>query len=314
MAVVLSASNLTPQQLKSLSRARKVELLRDLRTRPSRNPTAVVLLAAEVLASGGGLGDEAYTIQEQYFIASLEIGNIEQAAKSLQVLVKQFGNSSTRIQKLHGLRAEALGEFASAKSVYESILKDSPADAFAVKRFAAMCKAQGRYQDAVDVLETTQWYVDEDKNRHRFLAQHNTDENTFRELLNLHYLMGKWERCVFYAEEAILVNPYAYLNHVRHAEVCYAAKMYERSASAYAHALTLNDATNNARAAFGLWTLSKEIVNRAKSGNKSTTGADIVVSLEDAQSLRQWAVQRLKVLYQGKAMSGALELMLQREA
>ncbi|CUG74733.1 Hypothetical protein, putative [Bodo saltans] len=310
--MALSTSNLTPLQLKSLSRSRKVEALRDLRSRPSRNPNAVVLLAAEALA-GGSLGDETYTIHEQYFIACLELGNIEQAGKSLVLLVKQFGNSSIRIQKLHGLRAESAGDIAKARSIYESILKDSPADAFVVKRFSAMCKAEGRYQDAVEALETTQWYVDEDKNRHRFLAMHNTDESTYRELLNLHYLMGKWERCVFYAEEVILMSPHAFLNHVRHAEVCYAAKMYERSASAYAHALTLNDAANNARAAFGLWTVAKEILAKAKSSGSKNSSDGTAVSLEDAQQLRQWAVQRLKALYHGKTTSGALELMLQRE-
>ncbi|CUG74828.1 Hypothetical protein, putative, partial [Bodo saltans] len=208
---------------------------------------------------------------------------------------------------------ESAGDVAKARSIYESILKDSPADAFVVKRFSAMCKAEGRYQDAVEALETTQWYVDEDKNRHRFLAMHNTDESTYRELLNLHYLMGKWERCVFYAEEVILMSPHAFLNHVRHAEVCYAAKMYERSASAYAHALTLNDAANNARAAFGLWTVAKEILAKAKSSGSKNSSDGTAVSLEDAQQLRQWAVQRLKALYHGKTMSGALELMLQRE-
>lgn len=314
--VAVSSSSMTPSQLKSLPRGRKVELLRELRTRPSRNPTTVALLAADVLAGGGsGLGDESYTVWEQYFIACLELRNHQQAAACLQHLVKRFGQPSTRVRKLYGLLAESAGEKDKAKQIYESILKDSPADAFVVKRFSAMCKAEGRYQDAVDALESVAHYTDEDSKKHTYLSLHNVDENTFRELINLHYYLGKWERCVYYAEEAILVNPHSYLNHIRHAEMCFAAKLFERSATAYAHALTLNESPNNSRAAFGLLAVTKELlaIGRSNSKREGATSSSALVATEDVKPLRQWAAQRLRALYRGTAAAGALDLMMQSE-
>lgn len=293
---------MTPMQLKALTRQQKVDMLREFRLKPTRNPVAVTVLAADVLASGtGGLGDEVYNVIEQYVISALELGNREQAGKSLATLDKAFGTSSVRVRRLHGLVAESSGDNAKAREIYRSILKDQPADAFAVKRMSVILKAQGQYQDAVDMLESSPVYIDEDKVGHRYLEVHNADEASCRELLNLHYYLRKWEKCMSYAEECILLNPYSYLNHVRHAEVCFIAKEYERSAAAYAHALTLNSGVNNSRAAYGLLTVAKELM---KSRNYSN---------EEAKALHQWATTRLRVLYQGSPMFAVLHVMLQKE-
>lgn len=295
--------------LKALPKSKKIELLRDFRTKSLRNPTTVALLAADVLASGTtGLGDEQFTIIEQYLIASLELGSKEQAGKCLAQLTKNFGTSSVRVRKLQGLYHESVGKVAEAREVYKSILKDTPGDAFVVKRFSTMLKAEGNYSEAIDMLESVPIYLDEDKQTQRFLAVHNTDEAAYRELINLNYMLRRWERCLFYAEEVILLSPYSYLSHVRHAELCFIAKEYERCASAYAHSLTINDSPNNSRAAYGLWAVANELL-KLRSNNRNNGGE----SVEEVKALKQWAIQRLKWMYQGSPMAAMLEVTLQND-
>lgn len=299
----------TPVQLKALPPSEQVELLRELRTKSSRNPQATCVLAANVLFGKGSSalgGDERYTVQEQYIVASLELGNMEQAATTLRALQQKFGSSSVRVRRLHGLQAEAAGDVTRAREIYRSILKDQPSDAFSVKRMATILKAAGLISEAIDVLESQSVYLDEEKQPQKFLAVHNNDEATYRELMNLCYLLKKFDKCIFYAEECILLNPYAYISHVRHAEMCFLNRDLERSATAYAHALTLNNGKNNARAAFGLLTVSKELIKQRSSKHQQSG------ELDDAKALLSWTTSRLKALYQESPLLPIISMVVQQ--
>jgi len=296
----------TPVQLKGMPAVEQVEVLRELRIKSIRNPQATCVLAANVLfGSGSGVltNDEKCTVQEQFVVASLEVGNIDQASKTIHLLKQRFGSSSVRVRRLVGLQAEATNDVAQAREIYRSILKDQPSDAFSVKRMSTILKSTGHIAEAIEVLESQNVYQDEDRQSHRFLAVHNNDESTYRELMNLCFLVKKFDKCMFYAEECILLNPYAYINHIRHAEMCFLNRDLERCASAYAHALTLNNGKNNARAAFGLLSVSKELMKQRSSKNQS--------DIEDAKALHSWATARLKALYQESPLLSILSMIVQ---
>lgn len=300
---------ITPLTLKALARSKKIDLLREHRLRPTHCPSAISLLAADVLSSGAGsLGDEQYTILEQYLIASCQCGHLDQASRCLATLTKQFGTTSVRVRKLAGLLFEAQGNTGKAKEVYLSIQKQTPSDPFVVKRAAAMAKREGKFGEAIGALEgdvIPDEITDGTGRKYSYLAVYPEDDSVMRELVWLHYMNGNLAKAVFYAEECILVAPMNFLYHTRHAELCYAAGELEKAASAFAHSLTLNEASNNLRAAYGLWGVARELSKRSQNGTSN-------ISLEESKSLRQWAAQRLKSLYHGSPLQAVLELTLQR--
>ena len=137
---------------------------------------------------------------------------------------------------------------------------------------------------------------------------HCLDISAYQELVSLHYLVGNLERCVFYAEEVIMLDPTNHSHYSRLGELLYGCKEYERAAQAYAHSLRLNSDEHNARAAYGLWVVGAEIAKTQRKGSSPTVGD---TSETSGKHLRQWAVERLRRMYAGRATAAILEMMLQ---
>ena len=306
-------SQLTAFDVKHASKARKLEFLREVRTRPVHNPQLVLLCANDILAAGG-VGEEIYAIREQCAIAALECGQHAHAEDCIVSLANKFGKASVRVRKLAGMLLEAKGEIRQAQKVYTEILRDVPSDLFCVKRTVALYKSIGAYDDAIDVLTQRNMYVDQDGNTLKVLEVHNTDESIYRELLNLYYYTWNLPKAIFYAEEVVMLSPSDYLHHTRHGELCYAARQLERSASSYAQSLRLNDGANNSRAAYGLWLVSMELVKNRHGKGKDTSHhtAAQTAALDEAKALHQYSSAKLRSLYAGSSLAPVLDLMITR--
>ncbi len=309
-------------ELKKLPRRKKVLLLRELRVRPVRAPQVVSVCAAELIHEKGSsdLGDEKWPVAEQGLVACLECGDQNGAMRFYKLLQEKFGKTSVRLRKLGGLIHESTGNLEKAKRVYEGILMDSPGDTFVAKRFSAMERSAGNIQGAIDALERVPIYADmgvaegQAPELFSYMQLHRgTEDGVYRELLYLNYLVHRYERAAYYAEECILLDPSCYLNFVRHAELLFIVGNYERSATAYAHSIRLNDKENSARAVYGLWQCTLELLKRSESASKKTDDSGVNgVQLADVRTLHNFAVSKLKALYTGSSQAPRLALQLQR--
>ncbi|KAG5508150.1 hypothetical protein JKF63_05404 [Porcisia hertigi] len=310
----LSLQSLTPVDLKQLSREQKIKLLQTYRASGARNANKMLFLATDLLAGGssGLSSSELYDVYEQVLIASLECGRIEKATMYLNLLESRFGKKSVRVSHLRGLCLEAQGKIQDAKKLYEQVLKDMPTNDFCVKRLSAMYKSEGNYEEAIRVLEEDLVYTDEDGKQHSYFEVHRGDALlTYRELSNLHYLLGSIEKAIFYAEECLLFDTESYFAHVRLGELYYIKRDLPRCVVEYAQSLLFNSQHNNSRAAYGLWQAANEMLRQHHSGLKKI---EEEAELTQTQDLRTFAAETLRRMYAGTPMLSALDAYLQREA
>lgn len=309
----LSLQSLTPLDLKQLSRQEKIKLVQEYRASGSRNANVILFLATDLLAGGssGLSSSDLYEVYEQVLIASLECGRIDNATMYLNLLENRFGRKSVRVRHLRGLCLEAGGDAAEAKKLYEQLLKEMPTNDFCIKRLCAILKSEGRYAEAIAVLERDLVYCDEEEKRHNFFEVHRGDAvQTYRELSHLHYLCGDCEKAIFYQEECLLFEGDSYFNHTRLAELYYAQQDRDRCIVEYSQSLLLNPGTNNARAAYGLYQVVSEVLKNHQSG---VSRIEEERSLEKMQDLRAFAADSLRSMYTGSSMLSALDAYLKRE-
>lgn len=310
---------LSPVDIKRLSRSEKIAILREIRVRPVRRPTVVLMLATDVLAGGSsGLGDEVWTITEQCLMAALECGKHDHATNCLKTLTKKFGTKSVRVRKLAGLCEEAVGRPENAKKIYEGILSDAPGDQFVIRRQVAILKGQNDIQGAIDVLEKKVCYYDDDKKPLKYQEVHALDILAFKELANLYLQIGSTDNAIYYIEECLLCDPFDYSMHTRHGEVAYAKQQYNRAIAAFSQSLRLNESSNNTRAAYGLWLSATKALAAAKKagGNRSGDGSSNANvpgpegANADYKQIAAAAQSHLARMYSGTANAHVLDMML----
>ncbi|KAK7195111.1 Tetratricopeptide repeat [Novymonas esmeraldas] len=310
----LSLQSLTPVDLKQLSRQQKIKLVQDYRASGARNANKILFLATDLLAGGssGLSSSELYEVYEQVLVASLECGRIEQATMYLNLLESRFGKKSMRVSHLRGLCLEAQGKVPEAKRLYEQLLKDMPTNDFCVKRLSAMYKGEGNYEAAIRVLEDDLVYTDEDDKQHTFFEVHRGDAlSAYRELSHLHYLLGNTDKAIFYAEEGLLFDSESFFAHVRLGELYYMKRDLKRCVVEYTQSLLFNSQQNNARAAYGLWQVTNEMVRQHQTGARKIEEEEQLTKIQD---LRTYAAETLRRMYAGTAMLSALDAYLQRES
>lgn len=310
-AAELLVDSLSPVDLMDLTRHQKIDLLEKMRVHGSRNPHITYFLATDVLSGGGGnlSAGERYELYEQVLIASLHSGRIDKAYMYLNLLEKRFGRTSMRVRRLRGLCYEAEGKMEEARKLYELLRKQDPSTDFFVKRLVAMFKSEGKYRDAIDVLEHQEVYTDEDEKPLRYFDVHRVGVlDTYQELSNLHYVCGAIDRALYYAEEMQLCDPNSYLTHNRIAELLYAKKDYARCAIEYSQSLLLNPNSNNARAAYGLWQVTGD---QLKQHNSGAHKLDSDKELPLAQDLHEFAGETLRTMYAKSPALSSLEAFLQ---
>lgn len=303
-----------------LSSAAKLQLLRDHMLRPARHPAVVLLCATQVLKEGGGSEFERAAITELAVLSALDLGNTDVAEEMFNSLVRKFGRKSVRVQRLIGMQHEAQGQTEAAMKLYQDILREHPTEQFCGRRLCAIQRGRGEYKLAIEALKQTKIYRDpkEDK-EFTYAEMYPLDEAAARELIGLNWLVNNVSECIRYADECVLFDAASYLHHVRLAELCCVAGQLERSATAYAQSLRLNDGKNNTRALYGLWHVAQQLVSssRKRSGNSRSGQVDShqnsSATVADAAALVEFAETRLRLVYSGAPTLSYLDLTLKAE-
>uniref|UniRef100_A0A0V0J7N1 ER membrane protein complex subunit 2 n=1 Tax=Schistocephalus solidus TaxID=70667 RepID=A0A0V0J7N1_SCHSO len=221
------------------------------------NSRVVEIWCKDVEPKSHKLGQEKWVILEQVFVAALDVGNGEVAKSCLKTLRTRFPQSS-RVDRLLGMFCEFERRYDQARTVYNKILEDDPANTVARKRFIAILKAQGQIKEAVDELN-------------KYLKVFMADTEAWGELADLYLQQGDFKHAAFCVEEMMLASPHNHLLHQRLAEIKYTeggTENLEISRSYFAQACLLNP--TNLRALFGLLLVSSILTG--VSGGKSSGG------------------------------------------
>ena len=182
--------------------------------------------------------------------AAAEVGadseEMRTAQEYITALSAQFPESQ-RVKRLEGIMWEAKGEADLAMAEYDDILAEDPSNPLAVKRQIAVCRARG-------------WRAEAAKRLCEYLQTFCSDPEGWLMLHELYLHSQQYKRAAFCIEELILINPMAYIYHIRAGEVTYTMGMASNGGSNdllltarkyFAHALELKPA-HNLRALYGL--------------------------------------------------------------
>ncbi|KAJ3163123.1 ER membrane complex subunit 2 [Geranomyces michiganensis] len=271
------------------------------------DPSDVAALASQLLATSLN-PVERLAVREQAFIASLDSGDLRSASAHLSVIESQFSfNDSLRVQRLHGLLAEANGDFARAVEIYTAALEKDETNVLIHKRLVAVLVSQGKRAEAIEKLLT---YVD------AFMQ----DVEGWTELAALYLEENMLPQAQFCFEELLLLRPQNHLYHVRYADVLYTGGKYELAVKHYCAALEL--CKDNVRALYGLKVAAAAVLvarTKAPTGksSKGMRGSVTALAAKDAgvedetaddetiESLLALASKRLAALYEGGGKDGA---------
>ncbi|KAK8845618.1 hypothetical protein IAR55_006334 [Kwoniella newhampshirensis] len=113
-----------------------LETLAQWRTLGARHSDEVVEIAASAL-NGGQLGEQEWSIREQYAIAALDLGQIKLANEQISILHLKFPKSP-RVRILDGLLLEAKGDEKGAKVLYERLLEIDETNVSAYQRLITL--------------------------------------------------------------------------------------------------------------------------------------------------------------------------------
>ncbi|XP_070533693.1 ER membrane protein complex subunit 2-like [Ptychodera flava] len=212
--------------------------LRKWREENVRYSEEVVEIADTLLAEHvSKLGDEAWVVYEQLFIASLDTGKIEIASACIRDLERQFPNS-IRVKKLKGMRLEALEKWEEALEIYNDILEEDEANAVVRKRKVAIYKARKNIPGAIkELCEHVKKFM--------------TDHEAWMELTDLYIAEQEYSKAAFCLEELILSNPHNHLYHQRFAEIKYTQGDMALACKYFSQAAKCNE--NNMRALYGVF-------------------------------------------------------------
>eukprot|EP00928_Gymnodinium_smaydae_P063010 TRINITY_DN46718_c0_g1_i1.p1 TRINITY_DN46718_c0_g1~~TRINITY_DN46718_c0_g1_i1.p1 ORF type:complete len:317 (-),score=63.72 TRINITY_DN46718_c0_g1_i1:179-1036(-) len=263
-----------------------IELLTSMRVHKISQPEIVVLHGGRLLGScPRKLGNEVWTVMEQVFLAACEIGADKWRDYCLGALEKKFP-SSTRVERLKGIRLECKEDYEEAKKVYTKLLTDKPEDTVTRKRLIAMHKQRGHTNEAIDELQ-------------KYLDTFCIDAEVWHELSELYIEAGSLSRAVFCFEELVMSNPRSMYHILCYAELLYSTGDHEMSRKYFSLASYLDG--NNLRALWGLWACSLALAEKDKQKEK----------LEELQKL---TVQKLRTLYKAAGEHGKLALALLDES
>jgi len=246
-------------------------LFRTLRDKALRRPDLVLTHAPKLLTRSSKLGNEVWTVREQYLLAALDSNKLSLAREILNGLKIAFP-SSVRVARLTGMEEEARGHFEEALAIYNDILTNEPADSFSMKRRICIWKSH---------KETRTRAIEE---LNEYLTIFMGDVQAWQELADLYIDEQEYNYAAFCWEEILVADPLNHHYHTRYAEILYTLEDYHAARKYFAHSLELNK-ENNARALYGLCASCKAI--GTQKGPKP----------KDNLEVYEWAQKTLRTLY-----------------
>jgi len=232
----------------------KVSLLRDLRRSKLRRPDVVLKLADGARAQATRGSVEELNLFEQVSLASMDLGETSLLAQFMQLLAARVGggieatasssapSSSSRLDRLRGMKLESEGKFGEAIELYAEVLKKNPSNMLVMKRIACVYRQQGQIQEAVEEL-------------HKILKLFSSDSTTWLELSEIHLSRGEYAEAAHCLEELVMLDPDCAHVHARLADTYYTiggAEYLLLARKHYTFSLNRQNAPINLRAHYGL--------------------------------------------------------------
>ena len=171
-----------------------MDVLNHIRFHKIRDP-AVVFEHGRLLLDkfASKLEPEKWDVYEQTALAALDLGYLPLAQKYVDTLKLRW-TDSTRVKRLQGMVWEATGNYDSAVKLYQSMIKENPANTLAYKRIVSVERAQGLTKDAIKELTA-------------YLKRFSADVAGWQELASLELSLGHASEACFSYEELILADP-----------------------------------------------------------------------------------------------------------
>lgn len=259
-----------------------IELLQSMRNHKIYQPDLVLTHGARLLTScPRKLGNDQWTIMEQVFLASVDLGVEEWRDFCLQKLTKKFP-SSIRVERLKGIYQESIEDYNEAKKIYQKILSDKPEDTITRKRMIAMYKQRGKTAEAIEAINS-------------YLETFSVDPEVWHELAELYIEAGSLQRAVFCFEELMVANPRSMYHILTYAELLYSTGDFELSRKYFSLAAYLDGVC--LRALWGLVMVNMALADKDKSAEKMA-------------QLHTFAIDRLKNQYKKAGVHGEVAVTL----
>jgi len=255
------------------SQQASIELLLAMRLHKVHQPELALVHGGRLLANcPRKLGNDVWTVMEQVFLASCQTGADGWRDYCLSALSKKFP-SSTRVERLKGIKAESSGEWPEATRIYNKMLADKPEDTITRKRLVTMHKQRGKISEAIDELN-------------KYLDQFSVDADVWHELAELYVEAGSLSRAVFCFEELMMNNPRSMYHILTYAELLYSTGDFDTCRKYYSLACYLDG--TNLRALWGLWAANMALADKDK--NK-----------EKMDELQKQTIEKIKAVYKTQA-------------
>lgn len=222
-------------------RGNAAAVLKHIRTKKIKAPLEVVRFGRDLVERGAGrLGDDAWSVYEQVFMAALELNDQPLADVARKRLEAKFSESA-RVARLRGMQLESLGLLDEAEAVYTKLLEKDPVDPLSWKRLAVVSRSRGDVAGAAKRLSA-------------YLRVFQADAQAWQELADLYMLAGDVAAAAFCYEELLLLSPVSHLLHTRLAELYHTQGGHDNLRAArkhYCHSLELQPDAN-LRALYGV--------------------------------------------------------------
>ena len=306
-----------------IEEANHLAILRHVRAHKVSNSSLVVKHGQILLQSKGwysNLSDiERLASLEQICIAALEEQNTELAKEILDKIQKEVivltpaddnsgkPNVSLRYRKLIALSFECEDNYEKALKLYGEMIRENPANSYALKRRYCILKCQGKGEEAREALNS-------------YLEGNGTDACAWMEMANSCLEVGDYTGAAYCYEEIVLSSPMDAKVHCMLGEIYVTIGGFENLKLARKHlALSLELDSKNLRAIYGivgaaetyLEICKSNVENKAGGNNKKKKRNEFdEEDVEMARDLYEYGIGRLSKSYKGTHMGSLIEIIL----
>uniref|UniRef100_A0A7S3ACD6 ER membrane protein complex subunit 2 n=2 Tax=Rhodosorus marinus TaxID=101924 RepID=A0A7S3ACD6_9RHOD len=263
------------------------EVLELLRLAPLRRPEVVLSMRKEWRGGRDQKKLRFWDKLEQAAFAALDRASFDDMDWATRKIFSTFG-SSWRLNRLIGMKREAIGDNEESMVVYENMLEKDPNNRAALKRQVTVLRTSGKLSEATAHLC---WY----------LKIYLSDVDAWCELADLYISAGSYPQAIYCYNEALLYEKSNWALYLRLGDVYYTLSDENSMLTArhyYSKSLTLNS-KHNVRAMYGLLMSSQAL----ESGSRAQ-------ELKN-KNLKNWVQEALKTVYKDKCPSKLSLLPLQ---
>jgi len=292
-----------------VARQNHLGILRYIRAHKLRNPDLVIHHGQKLLFSGSSIlfspidDFERLAALEQLCLSALDAHDHTLARKCMSEIRKfpEVSQDSMRVRRILGSCLESAGDLEQANEIYDELLKQNPANTFALKRKYCILRAQvGMEMEAKTALNK---YVDSNQG----------DIGGWMEMTKLCFEVGDYKGAIFCLEEVILANPLDASLHCRLGEVHITVGGIENLKLARKHlaqSLELCPADKgNVRALYALISAASTYLEESSgTGRKKDYGEE---DFEVAKELVAYGVEKMNHLYNGTPLNAIISKVIQ---